>query len=133
MRFTQTSLVFGILASLLTAQSFSTLVNAEKSKLHSRMTIHQTLAPEHPFVAQLEQSLPRISDVQFYSYNLNWIQGQVDGAVSATIPRTAVRAQAAVNFDKTFYNPNDTAFIEVSLVNPQTKLPVAVSAADQQN
>jgi len=133
MRFTQTSLVFGILASLLTAQSFSTLVNAEKSKLHLRLANHQTMAVEHPFVAHLEQSLPRISDIQFYSYNLNWIQGQVDNAVASTIPRTVVRVQAAVNFDKTYYNPNNTAFIEVSLVNAQTKLPVAVSAADQQN
>jgi len=89
------------------------------------------MAVEHPFTAQLEQSVPRIADVQFYSYNLPWIQGQVEVAASATIPRSVPRVQAAINIDKTFYNPNDTAFIEVALVNAQTKLPVAVTAADQ--
>lgn len=131
---TQTSLVFGILASLMTAQSFNSFANAEKSfvmdKLFKGIHKHQTPAAEHPFVAHLEQSVPSLSTVQFLSYNLPWIQTQVASAANATISASAARLIGTLNLDKNYYNPNETVFIEVSLLNAQTRNPVVLSAAD---
>ena len=136
MRFTQTSLSFGILASLLLVHTFSTVANAELSFLRGKLRHNQHLqspALEHPFVLTNANpaSLSQISRVGVRSFNTTWLQGQVDAAANATIPTSAVRLQALINVDKTVYRPNETIFVEVLLLNAQTKTPIALTVADQ--
>ena len=38
-----------------------------------------------------------------------------------------------MNTDKAFYRPNDFVFAEVTLLNPQTKTPLALTQADALN
>jgi hypothetical protein len=138
MRISKTSLVFGILASLLTLQTLSTFANAELSFLKEKLRHKhhlQTPALEHPFVLTNTQEtiVSQISRVGLRYYNLTWFQCQVDAAANATIPTGTVRLQGLINVDKTVYRPNETIFVEVLVLNAQTKTPVALTAADQQN
>lgn len=86
-----------------------------------------TPAPEHPFTTHLTQAVPKLSDVAFYSYNLSWLQGQVDNAIAASIPATSVRATANINLDKIAYRPNDNVFVEVELIDAQTRTPLVLT------
>jgi hypothetical protein len=105
-----------------------------KEKLRHKHHL-QTPALEHPFVLTNTQEtiVSQISRVGLRYYNLTWFQCQVDAAANATIPTGTVRLQGLINVDKTVYRPNETIFVEVLVLNAQTKTPVALTAADQQN
>ncbi|CDW71584.1 a-macroglobulin complement component [Stylonychia lemnae] len=71
-----------------------------------------------------------------FSYNMTWLQNQINNATDDILPVQSPRLHASIKLDKLKYLPNDVVFIEVLLFNSLNVTPVAITtlpANDQRN